>query len=70
MNKFTPPLTAAASSLTVRRRAMRTSRACSRRHDESAAELRGAMERLHGPPELVPWQSKRTDALTNRRTSR
>jgi hypothetical protein len=56
--------------LTVRRRAMRTSRACSRRHDESAAELRGAMERLHGPPELVPWQSKRTDALTNRRTSR
>ena len=32
--------------------------------DESAAELRGAMERLHGPLELVPWQSKRTDALT------
>ena len=32
--------------------------------DESAAELRGAMERLHGPLELVPWQSKRMDALT------
>jgi hypothetical protein len=32
--------------------------------DESAAELRGAMERLHGPLEVVPWQSKRTDALT------
>ncbi len=32
--------------------------------DESAAELRSAMERLHGPLELVPWQSKRTDALT------
>ena len=32
--------------------------------DESAAELRGAMEQLHGPLELVPWQSKRTDALT------
>ena len=32
--------------------------------DESAAELRGAMERLHGPLEIVPWQSKRTDALT------
>ena len=31
--------------------------------DESAAELRSAMERLHGPLELVPWQSKRTDAL-------
>jgi hypothetical protein len=28
--------------------------------DESAAELRGAMERLHGPLEVVPWQSKRT----------
>ena len=27
--------------------------------DESAAELRGAMERLHGPLEVVPWQSKR-----------
>jgi hypothetical protein len=22
------------------------------------------MERLHGPQELVPWQSKRADALT------
>ena len=32
--------------------------------DESAAELRGALERLHGPLEIVPWQSKRTDALT------
>ena len=32
--------------------------------DESAAELRGAMELLHGPLELVPWQSKRADALT------
>jgi hypothetical protein len=32
--------------------------------DESAAELRSAMERLHGPLELVPLQSKRTDALT------
>jgi hypothetical protein len=32
--------------------------------DKSAAELRGAMERLHGPLELVPWQSKRADALT------
>ena len=32
--------------------------------DESAAKLRSAMERLHGPLELVPWQSKRTDALT------
>ena len=32
--------------------------------DESAAELRSAMERLHGPLEVVPWQSKRTDALT------
>ena len=32
--------------------------------DGSAAELRGAMERLHGPLEVVPWQSKRTDALT------
>ena len=32
--------------------------------DESAAELRSAMERLHGPLELVPWQSKRADALT------
>src|SRR6188474_3266979 len=31
--------------------------------DESAAELRAAMERLHGPLELVPWQSKRADAL-------
>jgi hypothetical protein len=29
--------------------------------DESAAELRGAMERLHGPLELVVWQSKRAD---------
>ena len=28
--------------------------------DESAAELRGAMERLHGPLEVVPWQSKRS----------
>ena len=28
--------------------------------DGSAAELRGAMERLHGPLEVVPWQSKRT----------
>jgi len=25
---------------------------------ESAAELRGAMEQLHGPLELVPWQGK------------
>ena len=32
--------------------------------DESAAELRQAMERLHGPLEMVPWRSKRTDALT------
>ncbi len=32
--------------------------------EESAAELRKAMERLHGPLELVPWQSKRADALT------
>ena len=32
--------------------------------DESAAELHSAMERLHGPLELVPWQNKRTDALT------
>lgn len=32
--------------------------------DESAAELRDAMERLHGPLEAVPWQSKRNDALT------
>ena len=32
--------------------------------DESAAELRSAMERLHGPLEVVPWTSKRTDALT------
>jgi len=32
--------------------------------DESAAELRQAMERLHGPLEIVPWQSKRADALT------
>ena len=31
--------------------------------DESTAELRSAMERFHGPLELVPWQSKR-DALT------
>jgi hypothetical protein len=30
--------------------------------DESAAELRGAMERLHGPLELVPWQNKRSEA--------
>ena len=29
---------------------------------ESAAELRQAMERLHGPLELVPWQSNRADA--------
>lgn len=29
--------------------------------DEAAAELRRAMERLHGPLELVPWQSKRTE---------
>ena len=28
--------------------------------DESAAELRQAMERLHGPLELVPWQSNRS----------
>ena len=28
--------------------------------DESAAELRAAMERLHGPLEVVPWQSKRS----------
>lgn len=27
--------------------------------DESAAELQGAMERLHGPLEVVAWQSKR-----------
>src|SRR3954451_15682293 len=32
--------------------------------EKSAAELRSAMERLHGPLELVPRQSKRTDALT------
>jgi hypothetical protein len=32
--------------------------------DESAAELRQAMERLHGPLEIVPWESRRTDALT------
>ena len=32
--------------------------------NQSAAELRGAMERLHGPLEIVPWQSKRSDALT------
>ena len=32
--------------------------------DESATELRQAMERIHGPLELVPWQSKRADALT------
>ena len=31
--------------------------------EESAAELHGAMERLHGPLEVVPWQSKCTDAL-------
>jgi hypothetical protein len=30
--------------------------------DESAAELRQAMERLHGALELVPWQSKRSEA--------
>jgi hypothetical protein len=30
--------------------------------EESAAELRQAMERLHGPLELVPWQSNRADA--------
>src|SRR6202011_2638481 len=30
--------------------------------DESAAQLRGAMERLHGPLEVVLWQSKRTEA--------
>ena len=29
--------------------------------DESAAEMRGAMERLHGPLELVPWHTKRRD---------
>ena len=28
--------------------------------EESAAELHGAMERLHGPLEVVPWQSKRS----------
>jgi hypothetical protein len=28
-------------------------------NDESATELRGAMERLHGPLVVVPWQSKR-----------
>ena len=32
--------------------------------DESATELRQAMERIHGPLDLVPWQSKRADALT------
>jgi hypothetical protein len=32
--------------------------------EKSAAEIRAAMERLHGPLELVPWQSKRGDALT------
>ena len=32
--------------------------------DDSAAELRSAMERLHDPLELVPWQRKRTNALT------
>ena len=32
--------------------------------DESAAELREAMQRIHGPLEIVPWQSKRADALT------
>jgi len=30
--------------------------------EESAAELRQAMERLHGPLELVPWQSNHADA--------
>ena len=30
--------------------------------DESTAELRGAMERLHGLLEIVPWQSKRREA--------
>jgi len=30
--------------------------------DESAAELRGAMERLHGPLEIVPWRSKLSEA--------
>ena len=32
--------------------------------DESAAELRSALERLYGPLEIVPWQGKRSDALT------
>ncbi|MEO6787287.1 MAG: hypothetical protein ABI318_14235, partial [Chthoniobacteraceae bacterium] len=31
--------------------------------DELAAVLRQAMERFHDPLELVPWQSKRADAL-------
>ena len=31
--------------------------------EESAADLRQAMERLHGPLELVLWQRKRADAL-------
>ena len=30
--------------------------------EESAAELRGAMERFHGPLELVPWENTRTAA--------
>ncbi len=32
---------------------------------KSAADLRRKMERIHGPLELVPWQSKRTHGAEN-----